>query len=139
MIMRAHTAAARMPTRASGFLPAILALFAVLVPSRAVPAPAGIPSRRAALALAREEAAVLDTSNPATFIMVGSILFAIAMVVALAFYPVITSSVKRGTTDANSTSTNNNLLNLIPTIFVIVLLVAAIGFLFVGIRGFLHA
>jgi uncharacterized membrane protein required for colicin V production len=71
--------------------------------------------------------------------MVGSILFAIAMVVALAFYPVITSSVKRGTTDANSTSTNNNLLNLIPTIFVIVLLVAAIGFLFVGIRGFLHA
>lgn len=92
-----------------------------------------VGSRRAMLAMAREESA---DAGPVKDVMIGSILLVVSYVVALTLYPILTSQVKTAQSNANSTSTNNTLLGLLPTLFIIVLVVAGVGFLFKGLKGF---
>lgn len=111
----------------------LLAMLAMLVPSPSTDAVSGVASRRAMLALAREESANVDAMKD---IAVSFILLALALVIALAFWPIITSSVKTATNDANTSTTQGTLLGLIPTVLVAVLLIGSIGFLIKGIHTF---
>lgn len=69
-------------------------------------------------------------------ILLGSITLALAFVVSLVFFPIITSSVATAQADSNTTSQDSAMLALLPTIFVVVLVVAGVNRLVSGIRSF---
>lgn len=68
-------------------------------------------------------------------IAVGGILVAIAFVVVLTIFPILTAAVNTAQDDANSSSTLDSLLSLIPLVFVAALVIAGVGFLIAGVRG----
>lgn len=102
-----------------------------LVPAASSASQEATLSRRGMLAVVREERAEVDAMRD---IAVGFILIGIALVIALAFWPIITSSVAVAKADTNTSTTQGTLLGLIPTVLVVVLLVGAIGFLLKGIN-----
>lgn len=120
-------------THKASKLTALLSLLTVFAFAKTPDVATPMASRRAMLALAREEKA---DAGPVKDVMIGSILLVVSYVVALTLYPILTSQVKTAQSNANSTSTNNTLLGLLPTIFIIVLVVAGVGFLFKGLKGF---
>lgn len=66
-------------------------------------------------------------------IAIGGILVAIAFVVVLTIFPILTSAVNTAQDDANSTTTLDSLLSLIPLVFVAALVIAGVGFLVSGV------
>lgn len=112
------------------------AMLLALVPEAATVPVVANASRRTMLATMREERADIDAMKD---IAVGFILLGIALVIALAFWPIITSSVAAAKADTNTSTTQGTLLGLIPTVLVVILLVGAIGFLFKGIQQFRHS
>lgn len=66
-------------------------------------------------------------------IAVGGILVAIAFVVVLTIFPILTSAVNTAQEDGNSTTTLDSLLSLIPLVFVAAIVIAGVGFLVAGV------
>ena len=141
LTMQPHTSAqkastAPKPNRILTAVPALFAsLLAMLVPKASATTDArGVAtSRRAMLSMAREEAASGDAMKD---IAISFVLLGIALVIALTFWPVITSSVAEAQADTNTTGSTDTLLGLIPLLLVVILLIGCIGFLFKGIQSF---
>lgn len=68
--------------------------------------------------------------------MIGIILLAFTIVIGLQFYPMVTSAVADAKADPNSSADDVRNLVLIPTIFILAILLVAIAFLFRGFREF---
>ncbi len=77
-----------------------------------------------------------DQTDAVKTIMVGSILLVISLVVAIFMFPVLTSGVAAATADTNTEPRDATLLGLLPTIFVVTLILGSIGTIFVGIKQF---
>jgi hypothetical protein len=101
-------------------------------PSVATASEGGFVSRRATLKAMRDEKAQV---NPVAEIAIGGILFAIAILIVLRFYPLMTSVVAEAQADANSTASDNSLLGLLPTLFVVFLLMGGVSLVIHGIKG----
>ena len=89
-------------------------------------------SRRAMLAAMKEESA---NANPIKDIAIGFILIGVALLVALAFWPAITSAVATAQADGNTSDSASTVIGLIPLLLAVGLLVGAVAFLFRGIKG----
>lgn len=76
--------------------------------------------------------------NPVTQIAIGFILLAVALVIALAVYPLVADSVAAAQASTNVTGSQDTLLGLIPLILVVVLLAGALAFLVAGFRNLSH-
>lgn len=125
---------ARVPSRLTI---ALLALKAMLL-SLASPSSDALPlqSRRAMLKESRMRFANTSAnSGPVKDIAIGFILIGVALVVALAFWPAITSAVATAQADTNTTGSADTVLGLLPLILAVALLVGAIAFLFRGLKG----
>lgn len=115
----------------------LVSLLAMLsAPFKALGDAPEVASRRAMLVTRRvtfqnESAA----GNPVKDIAIGFILLAVSIMVALAFWPAITSAVATATADANTSDAAGTVLGLIPLILAVALLVGSVAFLFKGIKG----
>lgn len=68
-------------------------------------------------------------------IAIGTILIVISFVISLTVLPTLTSAVATAQSDPNVSSTDSTLLGLVPTMVIVALVVAGVGFLFKGLRG----
>lgn len=99
-------------------------------------APSTVTSKREMLAIARNQylADVDADQNPVTKIAVGFILIAVALVVALAVFPVVADATAAAQASTNVTGASDTLLGLLPLLLVVGLLVGALAFLISGFK-----
>ncbi len=72
--------------------------------------------------------------NPVTKIAVGFILIAIALVIALAVFPLVADATAAAQASTNVTGSSDTLLGLLPLLLVVGLLIGALAFLISGFR-----
>ena len=73
-------------------------------------------------------------TNPVSKIAVGFILIAVALVVALAVFPVVADATAAAQASTNVTGASDTLLGLLPLLLVVGLLVGALAFLISGFK-----
>lgn len=72
--------------------------------------------------------------NPIQKIAVGFILIAVALVIALAVFPLVADATAAAQASTNVTGSTDTLLGLLPLLLVVGLLVGALAFLISGFR-----
>ena len=80
------------------------------------------------------KAAKTAETNPVQKIAIGFILIAIALVIALAVFPIVADATAAAQASTNVTGASDTLLGLLPLLLVVGLLVGALAFLISGFR-----
>lgn len=87
------------------------------------------PTSRRRLMAETEDDGAAGVANMGT----GVILVIISLVIGLTVLPILTSAIADSQSDPNVTSTQSTLLGLVPTLVIVALVVAAVGF---AVKGF---
>lgn len=120
---------------APALLTLLLAAFAAVLPARAeAPTLFPVGSRREVLALAREEHAQGDVKKGAQTMIVGAILATIGIVIGLVMYPIAADAANTAATDNSTQERDIPLILLLPTLLILLLVLAGVGVMFVGFQ-----